>query len=465
MNRKKGKKEKKKINLIKWLFFGLVILAILMVVIKLFFTGNVVTSNINSEQKIIRAYPDPFITSESKITGSRDVTIIYGKNSTNGLTQANLIKDNLRTFLGKWAMAWDSVLPDSAKWIPFAGNLIVIGTPCSNNVLLKIANEPDCNVLTDKLGLSKGQFIIQSVQGSIGNTYLLVIGYDSNALTNAVNFLTTNFVETTAGKKYLIDTTPGKRYLSTSASNAVQSCRYSIQSCPFGNECCSGLVCQSGICNPQPSSTPKKITSDITLTTLSYTKKSPLNSQTQIKIGTFPFLIKLLSGSNDSSEIMVANLNKSSMIISLGINQFYTLDYGLTVKLTSPDKKKNTVNIYVNESKSSAKLTANFTKGVIFSGRTYTFKLISVSDYGAKLQITNNLGNVYSKNISEGTSAKVNDIYITVVSSDKTNTTTSASIYARATCSSKYVLNAIDCCSLRAKPAPSLLSPKRKICV
>ncbi len=86
-----------------------------------------------------------------------------------------------------------------------SGNLIVIGGSCINSAAATLLGGAKCTAdWTAATGVGSGQFLIQS----FGNAYtsgkiaLLVAGYETADTVNAVTYLKTNTVDTTAGKKY-----------------------------------------------------------------------------------------------------------------------------------------------------------------------------------------------------------------------------------------------------------------------
>jgi hypothetical protein len=84
-------------------------------------------------------------------------------------------------------------------------NLVVIGGSCINSAAATLVGGAKCTAdFTSSTGIGSGQFLIQS----FGNAYttgkiaLLVAGYEAADTINAVTYLKTKTVDTTAGKKY-----------------------------------------------------------------------------------------------------------------------------------------------------------------------------------------------------------------------------------------------------------------------
>ena len=86
-------------------------------------------------------------------------------------------------------------------------NLIIVGGSCINSAAAKVlgSTSPICGAaFTEKTGIGSGQFVIQSIADiyATGKVALLVAGYNVDDTQNAATYLTTNTVDTTAGKKY-----------------------------------------------------------------------------------------------------------------------------------------------------------------------------------------------------------------------------------------------------------------------
>jgi len=85
-------------------------------------------------------------------------------------------------------------------------NLIVVGGSCINSVAATLVGSAACTAdFTDATGVGSGQFLIQSFGDaySSGKVALLVAGYEAADTINAVTYLKTQTVDTTAGRKYV----------------------------------------------------------------------------------------------------------------------------------------------------------------------------------------------------------------------------------------------------------------------
>lgn len=84
-------------------------------------------------------------------------------------------------------------------------NLIVVGGSCVNTVaanLLGVSARTCGSAFTEKTGIGSGQFLIETFARTGGNVATLVAGYNAGDTTNAAKALTTQIIDTTAGKKY-----------------------------------------------------------------------------------------------------------------------------------------------------------------------------------------------------------------------------------------------------------------------
>lgn len=86
-------------------------------------------------------------------------------------------------------------------------NLIIVGGSCINSAAATLLGSAYCTAdFTTNTGIGSGEFLIQSFGSSSltssGKVALLVAGYDAADTVNAAKFLTTQTVDTTAGKKY-----------------------------------------------------------------------------------------------------------------------------------------------------------------------------------------------------------------------------------------------------------------------
>ena len=117
---------------------------------------------------------------------------------------------------------WNSSsIPSSTLWliIPLSTkNLIIIGGSCINSAAASLVGGAHCGSgWTDATSVGSGQFLIQSFGDAYttGKIALLVAGYSAADTINAVTYLKTQTVDTTAGKKY-------KGTSSTSATLVVE---------------------------------------------------------------------------------------------------------------------------------------------------------------------------------------------------------------------------------------------------
>ncbi|MCK4647632.1 hypothetical protein KAT24_01740 [Candidatus Pacearchaeota archaeon] len=84
-------------------------------------------------------------------------------------------------------------------------NLIVVGGSCINSAAATLIGGAKCTAdFTTATGIGSGQFLIQSFGDAYttGKIALLVAGYETADTVNAVTYLKTQTVDTTAGKKY-----------------------------------------------------------------------------------------------------------------------------------------------------------------------------------------------------------------------------------------------------------------------
>lgn len=106
-----------------------------------------------------------------------------------------------------------------------AKNLIVVGGSCVNTVAAKLLGSDSAlcgDAFTTKTGVASGQYLIETFASpyTTGKVATLVAGYNAGDTTNAAKFLTTQTVDTTAGKKY-VGTTSTTATLSTAATTAT----------------------------------------------------------------------------------------------------------------------------------------------------------------------------------------------------------------------------------------------------
>jgi hypothetical protein len=85
-------------------------------------------------------------------------------------------------------------------------NLIVVGGSCVNSVAADLLGSATFMCGADweaSTGVGAGQFLIETFARSGGKVATLVAGYNAGDTTNAAQYLTTQTIDTTAGKKYL----------------------------------------------------------------------------------------------------------------------------------------------------------------------------------------------------------------------------------------------------------------------
>ena len=106
----------------------------------------------------------------------------------------------------RYAQLGDIVVTDSEVSSVSSKNLIVIGGSCINSVAANLVGGAKCSAdWTTATDVGTGEFLIQS----FGDAYttdriaLLVAGYEVEDTKNAVMYLKTKVVDTTAGKKYI----------------------------------------------------------------------------------------------------------------------------------------------------------------------------------------------------------------------------------------------------------------------
>jgi hypothetical protein len=97
-----------------------------------------------------------------------------------------------------------SVAVSDAEAASVAGkNLIVVGGSCVNTVAASLLGGALCSAdFEAKTGAGAGSFVIETFSQSSGKVATLVAGYNAADTTNAAKYLTTQTVDTTAGKTY-----------------------------------------------------------------------------------------------------------------------------------------------------------------------------------------------------------------------------------------------------------------------
>lgn len=97
----------------------------------------------------------------------------------------------------------DVLVTDSEASSVSAKNLVVIGGSCINSVAAELLGGSLCSAeFESKTGVGAGSFLIETFSRTTGKVATLVAGYNAGDTTNAAKFLTTQTVDTTAGKKY-----------------------------------------------------------------------------------------------------------------------------------------------------------------------------------------------------------------------------------------------------------------------
>ena len=96
-------------------------------------------------------------------------------------------------------------------------NLIVVGGSCVNSVAASLVGGSYCGADWETAtSVGSGSFLIETFDRTGGKVATLVAGYNAGDTTNAAKYLTSQAVDTTAGKKYIGTT-------STSATLQVES--------------------------------------------------------------------------------------------------------------------------------------------------------------------------------------------------------------------------------------------------
>ena len=83
--------------------------------------------------------------------------------------------------------------------------MVVVGGSCVNSVAADLlgVSSPTCSAdFTAKTGVGSGQYLIETFSRTGGKVATLVAGYNAGDTTNAAKALTTQAIDTTAGKKY-----------------------------------------------------------------------------------------------------------------------------------------------------------------------------------------------------------------------------------------------------------------------
>lgn len=116
------------------------------------------------------------------------------------------ISGGVATGTGAGVVELGSVSVTDAEASSVAGkNLVVIGGSCVNTVaaqLLGLSGKTCGADFTASTGVGAGQFLIETFSRSGGKVATLVAGFNAGDTTNAAKYLTTQTVDTMAGKKY-----------------------------------------------------------------------------------------------------------------------------------------------------------------------------------------------------------------------------------------------------------------------
>ncbi len=149
--------------------------------------GTIVTldSGDSDQKKATISYPNDQIYAQLFIA-AQDASIVAGSSTGGSVTS-----------LG------DILVTDSEASSVSAKNLVVVGGSCINSVAADLLGGSLCSAdFESKTGVGAGSFLIETFSRTGGKVATLVAGYNAGDTTNAAKFLTTQTVDTTAGKKY-----------------------------------------------------------------------------------------------------------------------------------------------------------------------------------------------------------------------------------------------------------------------
>lgn len=110
------------------------------------------------------------------------------------------------TTIGDQGTSGVVIVKDSEVASVSSKNLIIVGGSCINSAAAKVLGGDYCGAsFTEATGVGSGEFLIQSIDGaySTGKIALVVAGYNKEDTANAATYLTTQTVDTSAGKKYI----------------------------------------------------------------------------------------------------------------------------------------------------------------------------------------------------------------------------------------------------------------------
>ena len=135
-------------------------------------------------------------------SGLNDLTINYFGSEAYALVY---LTEAASTMEGSSGSLGNVVVKDTEVSSVSSKNLIVVGGSCINSAAAFLVGSAACESdFTDATGIGSGQFLIQSFGDaySTGKVALLVAGYTAADTINAVTYLKTKTVDTTAGNKY-----------------------------------------------------------------------------------------------------------------------------------------------------------------------------------------------------------------------------------------------------------------------
>jgi hypothetical protein len=135
-------------------------------------------------------------------------TVIYHGGESFGelvLTENGVTVSSDNTVTGGSVKKLGSVAVSDAEAASVAGkNLIVVGGSCVNSVAAQLLGSALCGAdFQSKTSAGAGSFVIETFSQSGGKVATLVAGYNAGDTSNAAKYLTTQPVDTTAGKMYL----------------------------------------------------------------------------------------------------------------------------------------------------------------------------------------------------------------------------------------------------------------------
>jgi len=135
-------------------------------------------------------------------SGLNDLEITYFP----GETYAEIFLTEAGSVLTGGSSLGEILVKDTEVSSMSSKNLIVVGGSCINSAAATLLGGAKCEAdFTTATGVGAGQFLIQSFGDAYttGKIALLVAGYETADTMNAVTYLRTNTVDTTASKKYI----------------------------------------------------------------------------------------------------------------------------------------------------------------------------------------------------------------------------------------------------------------------